>query len=63
MTRGQSKADKRCCAIKALFLPQNDAHDNGDAVIIDHNHDDDDDDDAVIIDGVSRSCEGMIQQI
>ena len=60
MTRGQSKADKRCCAIKALFLPRNDAHDNGDAVIIDHNHDDDD---AVIIDGVSRSCEGMIQQI
>ena len=39
MTRGQSKADKRCCAIKALYLPRNDAHD--DAVIIDDDLDDD----------------------
>ena len=29
----------------------------------DDSDDDDDDDDAVIIDGVSRSCEGMTQQI
>ena len=39
MTRGQSKADERCCALEALLhLPRNDAHDDDDDAV----HDDDD---------------------